>query len=161
MAEITLVSTDGKKIKTKFDAVKVCKPVEEFYKDNGMDVEIPVSQPASVLEKIVKYCEQFHNKSGPQIDKPIKHTKLSDIIKDEWLLKFLEMPLNEIYDLITACDYLALKSLEDYAACAVAVRIVGKSVEDIRKEFGIVNDYVPAEEAEIKEFFSWTEELWQ
>ncbi len=157
-----MVAMDGQKLKGKFEAMKACKPIEEFYKDNKTDVEIPLPQASSsALTKIIKFCEQFHNKSTPVIEKPIKSSNIHEIIKDEWLCSYLNMPPKEQYELITACDYLALKNLEDLVACSVAVRIVGKGVEDIRKEFGINNDFTPAEETDIKEFFSWSDELWQ
>ena len=161
MSEITIVTSDGKKFKADFNAMKVCKPIEEFYKDNQMDTEIILQEVKSdTLARIIEFCVQYCNKSTPTIEKPLKTNKLSDAIKDEWLESKLKLSLNELYELISACDYLELKSLEDFAACAVAVRIVGKDVDDIRKEFGINKDYTPSEEAEIKEFFSWSEELW-
>ena len=157
-----MVTADEKKLKAKYDAMKISKPIEEFYKDNKPDVEIPLPLVQSAtLTKIIQFCEQFQNKSPPVVEKPLKSNKLVDLVKDEWLCKYLEMPLKECYELLTASDYMALKGLEDLVACAVATKIVGRSVEEIRKEFGIVNDYTPAEEAEIKEFFSWSEEIWQ
>ncbi len=162
MTEITMVTADGQKLKGKYDAMKVCKPIEEFYKDNKPEVEITLLEvKGETLAKIIEFCDQYHNKSVPPIEKPLKTNKFTDVVKDPWLVSKLDMPLNKLYELLSACDYLALKTLEELAACAVAVKIVGKSVEEIRKEFGITNDYTPAEEAEIKEFFSWGEELWQ
>lgn len=162
MAEIVIITADGQKLKGKYEAMKMCKPIEEFYKDNKPEIEIPLPQVnGNTLQKIINFCEQFHNKSIPLVEKPIKTNKLSEIIRDAWTCKFLEMPLKEMYELLMACDYLGLKGLEDLVGCAVAVRIVGKTVDDIRKEFGITNDFTPAEENEIKEFFSWAEELWQ
>eukprot|EP01022_Parablepharisma_sp_SALTPOND_P022934 TRINITY_DN470_c1_g1_i1.p1 TRINITY_DN470_c1_g1~~TRINITY_DN470_c1_g1_i1.p1 ORF type:complete len:3177 (-),score=433.80 TRINITY_DN470_c1_g1_i1:1470-10295(-) len=161
MTEITMVTADGQKLKSKFDAMKVCKPIEEFYKDNKPEVEIILQEvKAETLALIIEFCNQYHNKSAPVVEKPLKTNKLAEVIKDEWLLAKLNMPLSKMYDLLSACDYLALKSLEELVACAVAVKIMGKDVEEIRKEFGITNDYTPAEEAEIKEFFTWSEELW-
>ena len=156
-----MVTADGQKIKGKFDAMKICRPIEEFYKDNKLDVEIILPEVKSeTLSKIVEFCEQYQGKNPPTVEKPLKSNKLNEIIKDEWLITRLNMPLNKMYELLNACDYLALKGLEELVACAVAVKLVGKSVEEMRKEFGINNDYTPAEESEIKEFFSWSEELW-
>ena len=161
MAEIIMVTSDEKKLKADLSVMKACKPIEEFYKDNQTDTEIILPEvKASTLTRIVEFCKQYHNKTPPVVEKPLKTNKLSEAVKDEWLESKLEMSLNELYELISACDYLELKSLEDLAACAVAVKIVGKDVQEIRKEFKIVNDYTAAEESEIKEFFSWSDELW-
>jgi S-phase kinase-associated protein 1 len=161
MAEITMITSDDKKLKVDLSVMKVCKPIEEFYKDNQTDTEIILSEVKSnTLARIIEFCKQYHNKSPPIVEKPLKTNKLSEAVKDEWLESKLQMPLNELYELINACDYLGLESFENLAACAVAVKIVGKDVQEIRKEFGIVNDYTAAEENEIKDFFSWSDELW-
>ena len=160
--EITMITADEQKLKGKLDALKVCKPIEEFYKDNKPEVEITLfNVKAEAMTKIIEYCEYYHNKSPPTVGKPLKSNKLAEVMKDSWIREKLEkLQIEKLYELLTACDYLALKSLEELVACTVAVRIVGKNVEEIRKEFGIVNDYTQAEEAEVKEYFLWAEELW-
>eukprot|EP00830_Metopus_es_P004414 TRINITY_DN1405_c0_g3_i1.p1 TRINITY_DN1405_c0_g3~~TRINITY_DN1405_c0_g3_i1.p1 ORF type:complete len:204 (-),score=55.01 TRINITY_DN1405_c0_g3_i1:6-617(-) len=158
---ISMITSDSYTLSANFEAMKVCKPIEEFMKDNKSDVPIPlpkVRKPA--LEKIIKFCEMFQNKSIPQIEKPLKSNKLDAVLKDEWLIKFLEMPVKEMYELLMASDYLVLKGLEELVACAIAIKMVSKSTEDIRKEFEITNDLTPEEEKDIKEFFSWSEEVW-
>jgi S-phase kinase-associated protein 1 len=44
--------------------------------------------------------------------------------------------------------------------CAsIAARIKGKTPEEIRREFNIVNDFTPEEEARVREENSWAEEI--
>eukprot|EP00831_Metopus_contortus_P061712 TRINITY_DN5361_c0_g1_i3.p1 TRINITY_DN5361_c0_g1~~TRINITY_DN5361_c0_g1_i3.p1 ORF type:complete len:195 (-),score=54.08 TRINITY_DN5361_c0_g1_i3:33-617(-) len=159
--EITMITSDSQKLKANYEAMKVCKPIEEFFKDSKPDEEVSLPRVSSgALKKIVEFCEKFQNKSVPQIEKPLKSNKLDVVLKNEWLCKFLDIPTKELYELLMACDYLVLKGLEELVACAVAVKIVGRPIEDIRKEFGIENDFTPDEEKDIKEFFSWADELW-
>ena len=161
MTEITMLTSDGQKLKAKFEAMKVCKPVEEFFKDNKPDVEIPLPKVSSgALAKVIKFCEYYQSKAVPKVEKPLKTNKLDAIFKDEFLLTFMNMPTPELYELLMASDFLVHKELEELIGCTIASKIVGKTVEDIRKDFTINNDLTAAEEKEIKEFFQWSEELW-
>ena len=160
MTEITIVSSDGKNLKAKLEAMKISKPFEVFYTDNKPEVPIPISHPSGALEKIIAFCEQFMGKPIPKFDKPIHANKLEGVIKDEFVCKLLDIPTDKLFELLMASDFLVLKEFEDLVACAVAVKLVGKSTDDIRKEFGIVNDFTPAEVKSIDEFFAWSQEIW-
>ncbi len=161
MTQILMSTSDGAKITAKFEAMKVCKPIEEFYKDNKPETEIPLPRVTKrALERVVRFCEYYQSKAVPKIDKPLKTGNVTTIFQDEFLREFLQIPTPELYELLMASDFLVHKELEELIGCAIAAKIVGKSVDDIRKEFNIVNDLTPAEEKEIKEFFQWSEELW-
>jgi len=51
-----------------------------------------------------------------------------------------------------------IKSLLDLTCAKVASMIKGKTPEDIRKTFNIVNDFTPEEEAKVREENKWCEE---
>jgi len=46
-----------------------------------------------------------------------------------------------------AANYLDIKSLLDLGCAKIATLIKGKSPEEIRKTFNIINDFTPEEEA--------------
>eukprot|EP01022_Parablepharisma_sp_SALTPOND_P008143 TRINITY_DN135279_c1_g1_i1.p14 TRINITY_DN135279_c1_g1~~TRINITY_DN135279_c1_g1_i1.p14 ORF type:complete len:164 (-),score=32.99 TRINITY_DN135279_c1_g1_i1:75-566(-) len=160
MAEITFVASDGKKLTSTLDVMKLCKPVEVYFAENKTDTEMPLPRVGSdALGKIIKFCEHYQNNPLPAIEKPIKSSKLEEVIKDEWLCKFLDMPAKEINELLIASDYMSLKQMEELLSCVIATRIFGKSTEDIRAEFGIANDFTPEEEKQVQEFFDWADNI--
>ena len=53
-------------------------------------------------------------------------------------------------DIILASNYLDIKPLLELGCAKIATFIKGKSAEEIRKTFGIVNDFTPEEEAQIR-----------
>jgi S-phase kinase-associated protein 1 len=62
--------------------------------------------------------------------------------------KFIDIDdLEGIFDLIMAANYLDIKSLLDLSCAKIATLIRGKTPEEIRKTFNIVNDFTPEEEA--------------
>jgi len=57
--------------------------------------------------------------------------------------------------LCQAANYLDIKDLLDLTCKYVADTMKGKSPEEIRAIFHIVNDYTPEEEQEIRRDLSW------
>ena len=162
MTEITFVTSDGKKLKSNLETMKQCKPVDVFFTENKPDTEMPLPKvPSESLAKIIRFCEQYKSNSLPAIEKPLKSSKLEDIMKDEWLCKFLSaMTIQETNELLIASDYMGLKKLEEFIACGIATKFYGKTVEEIRTEFGITNDFTPEEEKELKQFFDLADDIW-
>lgn len=60
--------------------------------------------------------------------------------------------------LILAANYMDIKPLLDLTCATVASMIKGKTPEEIRKTFNIVNDFTPEEEAQVREENKWCEE---
>ncbi len=110
------------------------------------------------MRKVLEYCE-YHKKDEPdEIQKPLKSTNLAEIVS-EFDAKFIDIDdLEEIFEIIMAANYLDIKSLLDLSCAKIATLIKGKSPEEIRKTFNIVNDFTPEEEAQIKEENKWAED---
>ena len=67
-------------------------------------------------------------------------------------------PMNADVFALQAANYMDIKSLLDLTCAKVASMIKGKTPEDIRKTFNIVNDFTPEEEAKVREENKWCEE---
>lgn len=61
--------------------------------------------------------------------------------------------------LTLAANYLDIRPLLDLCSARIASFIKGKSVEEIRKNLGIVVDFTPEEEAAVREENKWADEL--
>jgi S-phase kinase-associated protein 1 len=66
---------------------------------------------------------------------------------------------------LLSANYLDIKSLIELSCAKIATMIkgifkfiIGKTPEEIRQTFGIINDFTPEEEAQIREENKWAEE---
>ena len=133
--------------------------VENETDDDDQEIStIPVPNLDSVvLKKVIDYCQHhFHHPSEP-IDRPM--TKSFEQSVSDWDLKFVDIELKMIIQLITASNYLDIKGLMELTCARVASLIKGKSPEQIRSMFGIENDFTPEEEEKIREENKWCEEV--
>jgi S-phase kinase-associated protein 1 len=63
-----------------------------------------------------------------------------------------------LFELILAANYMDVRPLLDLSCATVASYIRGKTPDEIRALFNIVNDFTPEEEAQIREENKWVEE---
>ncbi|KAJ8760359.1 hypothetical protein K2173_012609 [Erythroxylum novogranatense] len=61
----------------------------------------------------------------------------------------------ELKGLVMAVNYLNAPAMFDAVCTTIAKHIENKSVEYVREYFGIVNDFTPEEEAQIREEHRW------
>lgn len=79
-------------------------------------------------------------------------------IVQEWYANFVGIDQETLFELILAANYMDIKPLLDLTCATVASLIKGKSPEEIRKQFNIVNDFTPEEEAQVREENKWCED---
>ncbi|KAM0882477.1 hypothetical protein ACQ4PT_032287 [Festuca glaucescens] len=150
---VLLVSSDGEKFEVADEAIgkasgmiKGC--LDEDCATNGQ-VPIPnVTGP--ILSRILEYVNKHYSEPHddfqiPNADDPLK--RFDDA--------FVQVDQDTLFDLITAANYLNINSLLDLTCKAVADQMRGKTTEETRKHFNIVNDYTPEEEEEVRRENSW------
>ncbi|CAO3599326.1 unnamed protein product [Absidia cylindrospora] len=104
-------------------------------------------------DNVIEWCDH-HSTDPVTTDETERRT--TDI--DEWDQKFMEVDQETLFDIILAANYLDIKPLLDVGCKTVANMIKGKSAEEIRKIFNIVNDFTPEEEAQIRKENEWAED---
>lgn len=125
---------------------------EEF--DN---IEVPTQNVRSaVMKNILEWCEHYKNTDFPEDDQEDDSKKSAPI--DPWDKNFLNVDQEMLYEIILAANYLNIKPLLNSGCKIVAEMIRGKSPEEIRKTFNIVNDFTPEEEAAIRRENEWAED---
>ena len=82
--------------------------------------------------------------------------KTTDI--DEWDQTFMKVDQEMLFKIMLAANYLDIEALLDVGCKTVANMIKGKSTEDIRKIFNIINDFTAEEEEQIRRENEWAEE---
>ncbi|CAM0958068.1 unnamed protein product [Alopecurus aequalis] len=142
---ITLVSSDRERFEITREAAAMSQTINHMMEDDCVENGVPLPNVGSkILAKVIEYCNKHvaGASSGEQED-----LKSFDA-------KFIEVDQATMFDVILAANYLDIKGLLDLSCQTVADMIKGKSVEDIRKTFNIVNDFTPEEE-EIRRENQW------
>ncbi|KAL3811493.1 hypothetical protein ACHAXA_004401 [Cyclostephanos tholiformis] len=120
--------------------------------DDGGVVEIPLPNvKATVLAKVIEYCTHYKMvEPMTPITLPLKSNRISEIVQD-WYARFVDVDQTMLFELVTAANFMDIKSLLDLTCLAVSVLIKGKSAEEIRRIFNIGNDFSPDEEVHLRE----------
>lgn len=120
------------------------------------DFEIPTPNArGNVLAKVLEWCEHHRNSVFSEDDD--EDTRKSTPV-EEWDRTFLKVDQEMLYEIISAANYLNIKPLMDSGCKVVAEMIKGKSPEELRRLFNIINDFSPEEEAAIRRENEWAED---
>ncbi len=112
------------------------------------------------MRRVIDFCRHYKESKLPTIQKPLQSANLSEAINDEWYVKFIDLDkVDDIIELVIASNFLDIDPLTELSCAKIASMIKGKSVEEIRKKFGIENDFTPEEEAQIREENKWAESV--
>ncbi|KAJ7178828.1 Skp1 family, dimerization domain-containing protein [Mycena crocata] len=158
---VLLVSSDNVKFTTEKDTIEKSILIKNMLGDVGeSDQPIPLPNvTSSVLKKVLVYCE--HHRADPQPadehDQDDARQRMTNI--SEWDQQFLDVEQELLFDIILAANYLDIKTLLDIGCKTVANMIKGKSPDEIRKQFNIINDFTPEEEAQMKKENEWAEDI--
>merc|ERR1712167_392452 len=114
---------------------------EEAEEEDAQEIPLP-----NVKSTVIEFCQ--HHKDDPmaEIEKPLKSATMHEVVS-EWDANFVDIEQELLFELILAANYMDIKSLLDLTCAKVASMIKGKTPEEIRKTFNIVNDFTPEEEA--------------
>ena len=159
MAEVVkLLCNDGEVVEVPVNAAEQSVLIKGLIEESGTDEEIPLPQvKKSILEKVVVFCTRMLDHQPPEIDKPLSHSDMAQVV-DAWHAEYIDIPQEELFELVMAANYLDIKPLLELSCAKVASQIKNKSVQEIRKYFNIENDFTPEEEAQIAEENRWAEE---
>jgi len=98
----------------------------------GGGAAIPLTNlNGKTLEKVIEYCT--HHKDNPVPPRSEDDYSVDNI--GEWDLKFIEVEIPFLFDLVLAANYLDISSLLDLGCKAIAKHIIGKSAEEIEETF--------------------------
>jgi S-phase kinase-associated protein 1 len=124
--------------------------IEDMLGDSDCS-QIPLPNITSKeMPKIIEYCnwKYFADKEN-----------ISEDARTEWINKFIDIDQQMLFNVILGANYLGIQSLLDITCKAIADMINGKTPEEIRETFNIVNDFTPEEEEEIRRDNAWCEDI--
>eukprot|EP00438_Fugacium_kawagutii_P011028 Skav204818 [mRNA] locus=scaffold3914:189206:192265:- [translate_table: standard] len=145
--KLTLKSSQGEVFEVEPEVACMSTLIKNMVEDSGTDEEIPLPNvKTAILSKAI--CSYHKDNPPEEIQKPLK----SELQQHCILMYFVSLLESQVlFELILAANYLDIKSLLDLTCAKVASMIKGKNTEEIRKQFNIVNDFTPEEEAQVRE----------
>eukprot|EP01022_Parablepharisma_sp_SALTPOND_P005475 TRINITY_DN1225_c0_g1_i1.p2 TRINITY_DN1225_c0_g1~~TRINITY_DN1225_c0_g1_i1.p2 ORF type:complete len:209 (+),score=48.07 TRINITY_DN1225_c0_g1_i1:1111-1737(+) len=161
--DFTVTTSDGKDMTGNFETLSSSGFIKHYYTNVAPSTTDKVALPrvsSTSFERINQFYGYYKGKTIPKINKPLTTNKLPDLIKDEWTLKFIDLPNKDLCDLLSATSFLQLEDLKQLAACVIATRLFGKTREELRKEFQIDPEITPEQDKELDRFFYWADQLW-
>lgn len=109
-----------------------------------------------ILGKVIEFMEHHAISPMKEIEKPLKSADLSELV-DSWYSDFVNIEQDTLFDILLAANYMDVHPLLDLCSAKVASMIKGKTAEQIREDFGIVNDFTPEEEEAVVAENRWIE----
>ncbi|BFZ53872.1 hypothetical protein PYCC9005_000903 [Savitreella phatthalungensis] len=161
--KVILESSDNSTFEVDREVAEKSVLLKNMLEDVGDADEGPIplqNVNANVLKKVIEWCE--HHRKDPAVEREDEVSALSkkqsSTDMSEWDTKFMSVDQEMLFEIILAANYLDIKPLLDCGCKTVANMIKGKTPDEIRKTFNIVNDFTPEEEAQIKRENEWAED---
>ncbi|KAJ1958069.1 hypothetical protein GGI12_004835 [Dipsacomyces acuminosporus] len=156
---VKLQSSDGKEFEVeKSVAIQstLIKNLLEDLEDSDDPIPLP-NVTGKVLEKVIEFCEHHKDDPPPLKDDYDDVPKRSDDI-EPWDERYIKVDQELLFELLLASNYMDIKPLLDLGCKTVANMIRGKSAEEIRKAFNIVDDFTDEEREQIRKENEWAED---
>lgn len=148
-----------------FEQIKLFTTLENLLIDlintGEKDIPIPLAEIKSTIFKLaIEYITLYKNNNGV---KPLTDEEKQDELKyltiNSWEQQFLsKLNQQEMFDLILAANYLENKHLLECTCKFVASDMLKKTDDEIRKMWGVENDFTPEEQALYEEEKKWAAE---
>jgi len=158
---VLLVSQEGEHFKVPVDIATMSELVKTMFdteqpEDEVQEIPLP-NIKSSILVKVIEFLTHYKEELMTDIEKPLKSSNMNEVVQ-EWYADFVNVEQEILFELILAANFMDIKPLLDLTCATVASMIKEKTPEEIRQHFSIVNDFTPAEEAQIREENKWCEE---
>ena len=161
MATVRLVTKEGTHVDLDKALAVKCGLFKTMLEDAPDGEELPVpSVSAEIMNIVIEYLRHISEASyvKPNIERPVKSNNFTELVP-AWEASFVDKPYPVLWDMVSAGVFLDMKDFYELAAAKLASIIKGKTAEEIRALFGIVNDLTPEEIARIQEENKWADEL--
>ncbi|KAJ4705783.1 SKP1 [Melia azedarach] len=149
--KISLKTADGQLFEVDEPVAMEFEIVKSFFDENEDatdDTVVPLPNvSAEPLSHIIEFCKAQVEFRKKRASKDEVKTFNNDFIK--------EKTNDQIKEMILVANYLNIKEMLDFLTETVANRIKNKSVEYVRKFFGIENDFTPEEEEAARKEYEW------
>lgn len=163
---VKLLCSDGVVLEAPVKVLKLSKTIKNILEDvPAIDEAIPMPTVNSVIMKmVIDFCAYHADNPQPNDDKELTTSDRYYEVLCDFDKEFTEMKADPetgvvdqgmFVDLFNASDYLDVNCLHWACAHSYAHHIKEKNTEEIRHMFGIVNDFTPEEEEQVRRENDW------
>jgi len=170
MSTVTITTSDDREFKVDIKVANTFKVIHDMLdtlRGDGDNDDVPdADQPVKInnvrgdiMKELIDWVE--HHKDDPDTsdeEEQYRDRRTDDI--PQWDKDFVaRWDKSTLYEVLQACNFLDLRPLLEICCKTVANLIKGKSVEQVRDILGLVSDYTPEEEEQLKKENAWAEDL--
>jgi len=158
---VKLISADGVSCPVAWKTLSQLRMVKDKLEDLGFeeheDVDFPVDTNSVILKMVIEWAD--HHKDDPVLTPDEEEKKKASDKLSTWDEKFLKpVDPGTLFEVILAAKHLDIKGLLDITCKCCQTWIQGKTPEQLRKKFGITNDFTKDEEKLIRMENEWCQE---
>jgi len=167
--QLRLLTSDEEEFTVEWEVIRQSRLIEGMVEDIGDSSEpIPLPNVSSeVMKKILEWSE--HHRHEPPYNEEYEDSEgsgaahmrlqnLRDFEVSEWDSKWILFGSDELlFKVLMAANYLDIRLLLNIGIKTIANMLKGKTTEEMRERFKIVNDFTPEEEEEIRKQIEWAD----
>ncbi|KQJ94093.1 SKP1-like protein 1 [Brachypodium distachyon] len=150
---LTLESSDGHKFEVK-EAIMAAASgtIRIMVEDDCAGGVIPLPQVTGrILSRVIDYCNKHYADPDAAAAAAADPFSSGDPVLDRFDGDFVGgLDQDTLFDIMVAANYLEVQRLLDLTCKTVADQIRGKTVEEMREHFHVVNDYTEEEEKAVR-----------
>jgi S-phase kinase-associated protein 1 len=160
--QVNLISSEGESFNMPLEHASMSELVKTMYDEDGdaeeaQDIPLP-NITTAILAKVVEFIRHHITDPLTGIQKPLKSPSLTDMVQ-EWYSAFIDIEQETVFEIMLAANFMDIKPLLDLTCAAIALKIKGKTPEEIRKTFNITEEWTAEDEAKMREENKWCEEI--
>uniref|UniRef100_A0A915DRR1 Skp1-related protein n=1 Tax=Ditylenchus dipsaci TaxID=166011 RepID=A0A915DRR1_9BILA len=159
-AKVTVKTQEGKLIPVELEHIRQSKTFDQMYLDlnlaDGEPFEFPIpAVKTEIFNKVVEWFKEHVGREEPVVkEDPATRERIWFDLTD-YEKKFFQVPVEEHVELLTAANYLDIKSMYLFGCQCMAALIKDKSPEEIRALFNLEDDLTAEEKDEIRKQNVW------
>jgi len=159
---VHLTSQEGTTFIVPLDVAKMSNLVKtmldpELPEDEEQECYLP-NVKSVILSKVVEFLTHYKEEPMTEIEKPLRSSNMNEVVQ-KWYAEFVNVDQEILFEIIQAANFMDIPTLLDLTCATIASMVKGKTPEEIREHFKIVNDFTEEEEAQIREENKWCEEI--
>ncbi|KAI4984638.1 hypothetical protein ZWY2020_017268 [Hordeum vulgare] len=156
---VHLRSSDGEEFEVKEEAIAAASgtiKAELEKKDGAAAGVIPVPDVTGrILSRVLEYVNRHFSDPAAAADRFDDYIPIADDPLKALDDALVRVDQDTLFDLVHAADCLAVEGLMDLACKELAGQMRGKTIDEIRDKFHIVNDYTEQEEEDVRRDNAW------
>ena len=108
--------------------------------DNAIEIPLP-NVRTQVLAKVIEFCTHFHQEPMTPITTPLKSNRMEEMVQ-EWYANFVDVEQTMLFELVTAANFMDIKTLLDLTCLAVSILIKASEDSSLTQNYALLFLYI-------------------